>query len=291
MTDEGITTSEPQREPAPPAQDKGQTITYTAPESYEERTVAFLDILGWRELIGKSQTNPEFIQKMGAALTYLKVAHELPRSIEGWLRSRTEAEGKIFDPHEGRLQFAQFSDCILLSGERDLSFMTLFQVWSVIRSLFYNLGFLVRGAVTYGPAYHRGSVAFGPALTAAYDLERKSAIYPRVILDPAITQGFPDHLTPDSSPFASMLRRDRDGLWFFDYLRPLLSMDVGPELEQQWLDEFIRPNLLYSKQLIEEGASGNVDDSRKKDKYSWLAGYFNAVNVEYPSAKVSSTAV
>ncbi|HEY2912093.1 MAG TPA: hypothetical protein VGK21_01925 [Candidatus Angelobacter sp.] len=270
------------------------TVTYQMPTAYELRAVGFLDVLGWREMIEDSQKNIDLIPKMGSALTLIKLTGELPKSIEDWLRSRAESEGKTFDPHEGRIQFAQFSDSLLISGEKDLFYSVLFQISSLIKSLFYNLGFLVRGAVTLGPMYHKGSVAFGPALTHGYDLERKSAIFPRVILDPILTTGLPvesDRLTPEPSPILSMLRRDEDGFWFFDYLQPLIVRNIGLEVEQPWLNQFVIPNLLYSKRFIEDGLSKFAESEKIVHKYCWLAKYFNLVNWEYPQAKVSDLLV
>ncbi len=51
----------------------------------------------------------------------------------------------------------------------------------MIMRLIYR-GILCRGAITYGKLIHTDEVLFGPALTEAYILETKVALYPRVIL-------------------------------------------------------------------------------------------------------------
>ncbi len=291
MDDPKLEQGNPQGLPDPGT---SRTVTYQMPTAYEPRAVGFLDILGWREMIEHSQEKIDLIPKMGSALTLLQLTGQLPRSVEDWLRSRAEAEGKTFDPHEGRIQFAQFSDSLLISGEKDLFYSVLFQISSLIKSLFYNLGFLVRGAVTFGPMYHKGSIAFGPALTHAYDLERKSAVFPRVILDPVLTAGLPiesDRVAPETPPILSMVRRDEDGFWFFDYLQPLIVRNIGLEVEQPWLDQFVIPNLLYSKGFIEGGLSKFAGSEKTFHKYCWLKKYFNCVNREYPQANVSDLLV
>jgi hypothetical protein len=67
---------------------------------------------------------------------------------------------------------------LLLFG---LGYMQVIASWS---------GLLIRGAVTIGDIVHDDSIVFGPALNRAYELESQQAIYPRIILDPDIGDGF-----------------------------------------------------------------------------------------------------
>jgi hypothetical protein len=62
-----------------------------------------------------------------------------------------------------------------------LGYMQVIASWS---------GLLIRGAVTIGDIVHDDSIVFGPALNRAYELESQQAIYPRIILDPDIGDGF-----------------------------------------------------------------------------------------------------
>lgn len=68
---------------------------------------------------------------------------------------------------------------------------------SMLSRLLMKRGIFIRGGITDGPMFHSGSMAFGPALTAAYDLENRSAVTPRIVT-PSRSTGEP-HLmfTPD----------------------------------------------------------------------------------------------
>src|SRR5580658_7830841 len=57
---------------------------------------------------------------------------------------------------------------------------------SIIAGQALRLGFLIRGAATIGKLYHSQGVVFGEALIEAVQLEKRTAVYPRVILSAAV---------------------------------------------------------------------------------------------------------
>ncbi|HEY2389583.1 MAG TPA: hypothetical protein VGK22_00295 [Candidatus Angelobacter sp.] len=175
--------------PTEPLSDQSQSTTFQAPTAYEERFVAFLDILGWRRLIEESEKDSTAIARMGGALGFLKMLFEIPAWLETQARKMLEAKGETYSPHPDALEFSQFSDSIVISSPVTTggAISILFELDRILTSLFYQSHFLIRGAVTRGPMYHKNPVAFGPALTKAYDLQFK-AVYPRVIIDHSIMQ-------------------------------------------------------------------------------------------------------
>ncbi len=288
MESKGQQTDQPRRVTGTPQTPGTQTVyQIPVPTEYEERAVAFLDIMGWRNLAESSASDPALRAKMGAMLAYLKAMHELPPSIQDWRRQKAEEAGRAFDPDDGRLQFAQFSDSIVISGDAQMFIPLVFNIWGINRALFYNSSLLVRGAVTAGLMYHKGSIAFGPAITAAYDLEQKHAIYPRIIFDPKLS--FPENNAVPGSPLSTWFRKSSDGLWFFDYLNPLMSDTPrlhDAAMQPELLEQFIRPSLNHSSALIQEGLIKYSGLPRIWEKYRWMADYFNIVVGEYPTAKI-----
>lgn len=139
---------------------------------YGERVVAFLDVLGWREAISRSRTNADFAQELGVTLAGLR-SHV--RQAE-WM-----AEHSFRDD----LQISQFSDSIVISvlaeNVWDAQNTILMPLGSIVDQLL-EAGLLVRGGICKGLMIHQGGIAYGPALTAAYDLEQ-AAEFPRVLLD------------------------------------------------------------------------------------------------------------
>ena len=133
-----------------------------------ERYTAFIDILGWSNHAAKAHEDPALAFRMERVI--LKVADELNRMADR--------------------DTSQFSDCIVLSraviaDDQGEQFQFLFDV-AQISKIFLAEGFLVRGGITRGFLHHSNQVCYGQALNRAYELEQKWAIYPRIIIDPAL---------------------------------------------------------------------------------------------------------
>jgi hypothetical protein len=270
--------------------EKGTQITYQipVPGEYEMRVVAFLDIMAWRDLVERSSADAALRARAGGVLAYLKAMHELPASIQEWRRKKTEEAGQVFDPDEGQLQFAQFSDSIIISGDMSQFFSLIFHIWGINRALFYNSSILVRGAITTGLMYHKGSIAFGPAVTAAYELEQKYSIYPRIIFDRELTFA-ETNARSSQSPFSSWFRKAPDGFWFYDYLHPLLNDPPGfhDKADPELLTQFIIPSMNHSRGIIDQGLRTYSETPRIWEKYRWMADYFNLVVDEFPAASIA----
>jgi hypothetical protein len=131
---------------------------------YETRIVAFYDILGWH-VVG-------MLAFVGDA------------SGEGWLKMTT------------------FSDNVVASAEYGKQQATwMLTSLSMTQYLGLMYGCLIRGAITVGSIVHNKHVVFGPALNRAYELEKRDAIFPRIILDPEclsdLSTGWP-HLASEN---------------------------------------------------------------------------------------------
>jgi len=142
--------------------------------SYQERFIAFLDIIGFSDIIQRSKLpDPEIsIKQIVSAL-------DVPGPIE---------EGKLIIGNVGDIsksdhKLTQFSDSIIISTEfSKAGLLNLINHIDKIAFSFLKLGFLCRGGIAQGMLYHENNNAFGPAMLEAYDLEHDKAIYPRVIL-------------------------------------------------------------------------------------------------------------
>ena len=127
---------------------------------YEQRAVVLLDVLGFKDLVWRSE-GPEAGR---AAVTLAAFA----RRIED-------------NKNNNKLRARAFSDSILITAaQRDLG-RALKRAHELYCWLIQNAGVVSRGAATVGSLYETGDVVFGPALIEAYCLER-SALYPRIIL-------------------------------------------------------------------------------------------------------------
>lgn len=134
-------------------------------------------------------------------------------------------------------------------------------------------GVLLRGAVSMGdllvdPAE---SLVFGPALVRSYDLERKQAVYPRIVIDRNLAL---DANKTFQNAFENLIRRADDGTYFLDYLCGLLTVQFDPPVAADVRERIVRDH----RKTIEVALN---DTSVRKDesiiqKYRWLALYHNA---------------
>ena len=140
---------------------------------YEERLVAFVDILGFKELVYDSVKSDAVMDKIYEAMqTILDV-----KKVEGSL-SNLEI-GRTY-----QATVTTFSDSIIISyllGSYGNLFRILLDIIHLQLALAYQ-GILIRGGIAIGKAYHDGEIVFGPAMNEAYELESLCAKYPRIIV-------------------------------------------------------------------------------------------------------------
>ena len=145
--------------------------------NYEEKYVAFLDILGFREMVNKNDT--ELIN------TYLNTVQEGIKS----------AKDTYFNEKKLKIESIIISDSILLAVDKNNDIKEsldnlLYLCISVgmIQSLLSPNGIWLRGGISFGKTYfsQTDNQIIGPAYISAYDIENKIAKYPRVVLDSRI---------------------------------------------------------------------------------------------------------
>jgi len=228
--------------------------------TYSPHLVTYLDILGFRTYI--EQKSAGFISKI----------------IRHW---RHETKPDDEDRHYGE-DYKQFSDlvigtCPVNSSENikyrpGLVFLQLYRVMFAQVRMIEN-GILVRGAVTIGDLVKSYRVIYGPALIRAYELESKSAVFPRIVIDDRLLKELKLNPLLRSHDFKTemeylrpMLQRDDKKILFLDYLGGVLPEDPDGA------PEFLRKH----KELIERGLWDFRHDSKIRAKYEWLQEYHNS---------------
>jgi hypothetical protein len=231
---------------------------------YQERIVAFIDVLGFSALVKASGSDPEAQAKI--------------RELIG--------TNELFDQFMKLLPLATatfFSDCFVVSmGRTDQVLFMVREVGYLCKRLLLQ-GLPCRGAITVGPLHHHDRTVVGPAFVDAYHMERSVAIYPRVILDDAAMEQwrFEFRVDEDGSKgahphLATLVKRDRDGQHFIDIFNPELgsrnfipwtSVVEAPVPEPTDDADF----LVKADQQIRLGIEANAGDPRIRAKYEWLA--------------------
>jgi hypothetical protein len=225
---------------------------------YEERYCAFIDILGFTELIadiGRGRVGFEVVRDV------LHEIHE-PRNFE--------AAG-----------FADFrattiSDAIALSTS--LSVAGLAVLIDTVSSLALGAleaGYFVRGGLCRGFLYHDKDTVFGEALISAYRLESNVARYPRIMVT---KQVYDDALGSNVRPyFLTHLSQAEDGPYFVDVLEDIRSglaiIDTGSAPAE--IVESRLTSMAKMREQIERRLNESADNPNHFEKAQWFARYWN----------------
>lgn len=227
---------------------------------YENRYVVFIDILGFKDIVSKSNNDDKKAEKI---LENLKYIEEIKKENDDIYKLTTI----------GR-KIAVFSDSIVISypllNSGSGQFLSLiFDIIYIFNELL-DKGVYIRGGMTYGKLYHEGNVCFGPAMVEAYSLEQE-AIYPRIIIDEiAIKEGL-NYPGLDGGKIKwndiKELFVIEDGICYIDFLFNALE-------EFEYFNEYIK-YLEKVRENLNFHLKNNNYSSKVLRKYSWFRGYYN----------------
>lgn len=266
--------------PLPPPDSNFENDTPKGLSGYDERYIAFVDILGFKDFVLRNHDEVS-VSAIVAALDVQPVARPVVlREVEG---------GEI----DVDLRIHTFSDFIVAStlpthvGLAMLSFV----MWELSTRWLSNR-FLCRGGITKGKVVHRvesdggAPMVFGPAFIQAYQLESTMAEMPRIVFSKEVRQDW--HRFNAKGSFGRkiplLVHQCEDGPHCIDtfcHLRKggfdIVSSEVPVEATQ-----------------MAEALSHHLDDSAESPavhkKTRWLADRFNAAvtDTQYAHLKVRS---
>lgn len=236
--------------------------------NYEERFVAFIDILGFKDIIKVVESN------LNADNSQLKTV----KSILNFMLEETEEshysadlpvyelrDDKMYERELGNPRLTYISDCMIISTDGNLDgFKALSRKLHKISADLAVDGVFCRGAITKGKVFHHGQILFGSAYVKAYQLEQ-TAIYPRIIVDPDIIDVF-DYSkvkVPLSPAFYS--KDESDGLFYLNF--------TTWQLYPPYCFDFIT-FLLRTREHIVNSLNKTTDEKILK-KLDWLQQEFN----------------
>lgn len=210
---------------------------------YEDRLVAFIDLLGFSEIVESLDAADAGIARIASLLDELQAESLM-------VRLRQERDRQV----------VMFSDTIVVSERIPDAPADVAIFCNDIGRLWLRLAdrrVLGRGAITLGRLIHRGHVIYGQALIDAYRLETALASYPRIVLSRRFLKEY------GACPFVSeYVRLDADGvehLHVFSSSRAIALAWFRTSVYRSWIE----------KQLWRELPL------RVHQKYAWLASYFN----------------
>lgn len=176
---------------------------------YQNNIVAFLDVLGFSNLVFSSNTKSieEYFEYIQADFKNQSVKHDF--------------------------KYLLISDSIVISCDNtELNFRSLVKILSRIQSKLLSKQILIRGGISYGDLYinKTKNIVVGPALINAYNLEKR-AVYPRIIIDRKFINYFEEGTEYFINKFSNWLIPDTinstsDGFLFINYFRFLVTYNT-----------------------------------------------------------------
>lgn len=207
---------------------------------YENRVVAFVDILGFKEAV----INESKAEKILCALTAIKDHVDSHIASDYYTRFTGVLDTEI----------TAFSDSVVISGQESQALVVYLDALRFSEMLISS-GFLCRGAISFGKLYHRGGLLFGQAFIDAFHAETKRSIFPRIIVDTEVERLI---IESENVPgeFMHLLKRDFDGELYID-LGILNHLSNKSNYLESALNDIIDMN-------------SECHDKAVKQKYEWL---------------------
>lgn len=241
---------------------------------YEIRLFAFIDILGWKDLIKRSVNDQNILRDVN-------FGHKELSRLTGNLREQKSYFTQRGQPQYGpAVESTQFSDTVVVSCpvSRQAYYGFLLHIYATCSKLL-EAGFYTRGGVTAGFVYHNDNAVFGPALITAYELEQHVAIYPRIVVDDLamaflkeqddIIQSERDFLKQD------LYQVDTDGVSYLNVMTPPIML--WSSLDTQ------RSKLQRCLSLVDSKCEKDFENIRRMMKHRWMQGYLRKLLETLPS--------
>lgn len=146
--------------------------------AYTDSYIAFLDILGFKQMVGMSECQSIF--------DIFSVFKNHMRSIEIWL---DKENGQYVDCTKVRMKVMSDSICFFVDASDLKNLLALIAVCQNLQCVLLDRAEpkLLRGAIVRGNIFQRDDIIFGPGLIKAYQKEENET-YPRVVLDSSVLQ-------------------------------------------------------------------------------------------------------
>jgi hypothetical protein len=247
--------------------------------------IAFVDILGFKELVRDAKDNGKS----------QKVFAELHETLSALIDANEDYHKEIYEmPFIGgkkdKYKIRIFTDCILIGCpirkiERSNNFIEGVKEFYDLLSILYlfqaqmvNHGYFIRGAISVDELYMDDVIIYGNGVTEAYEGETKHAKYPRIILTNSaktmfmeIAKSFEEKSLENY--LCKFFYKDSDGRLFLNYLESIKIGDSDSEF--LW-------DLEEHKKMVESKIIEYRDKPHYLEKYIWTANYHNCFCEKVP---------
>lgn len=248
--------------------------------TYERRLIAFIDILGFKDIVKQSKTDPSKIELIYSVLDYLKDWENKEKWDLKFLEIEEDAQKRGVSNFDlrGKTNATSFSDSIVVSVQvdKDVNEMTssLIVNLAYIGTVLLEKGILFRGGLTIGDIIHvENGIVFGQGLIDAFMLETKSAKYPRIVLSDKLLKelNYPLETKRHRYPYHQYLNRFDDGCVGFHQLIYYRVIESWTEMSPELLTESLRK----VRKVIINGLDSSFENAEVFEKYKWLKDQYN----------------
>jgi hypothetical protein len=233
-----------------------------ADDAYPVRYVAFLDIIGFRELINRLNADP----------TQLEFTRSLMHNIHQPNHTSWDA---FFTGSD--LKAESISDAVALSSSPTRQgLIHMFAAIELLSIKLLRAGIFLRGAVVKDRLFHDDEMVFGEGLVRAYHYESTVARYPRIMVPRELRADIKGYIDEGFKEFfGGQVRQSTDGPQYWHVLRRFDEIKTRP------LDHPQRParlaTLIEIRDKIQSRLDEAVDNPKHFEKVHWFASYWNEV--------------
>lgn len=276
-----------QEDQGPPSNEADRVLEDSPRVGYQDKFVAFVDLLGFRQIVMRSSKHHEVSDETNFKKETVEGIHSALAGIPHYDYAeyfRPKYLGERWDIPRLSLGVAGFSDTLVFwSDETPEAFgLLIYAVFRTVRE-FTLRGFYCRGGIKLGEllidasGFDEGArttpVLFGPAFVGAYDLEHRNANEARIILCNASTRRLLQYKSDATSPtlvrfFNEFLFQAKDGPW---------QIDVFSDFHHPTLDE--KDSLLSQATMISAKLRSVLDEyTESPTVFRKLTSVANALN-------------
>ena len=226
-------------------------------EKYEILLIAFLDVLGIKNLI---------LYKYGKNNEYIVIDKiEKMRRIVEDVTNTMNLKYKI--------DYLNISDSFVFTCEPKILSELMIMLAKVQFFILLECNQLLRGAVTIGEAIMNDRGIIGPAYIRAYLIQEKYSIYPRIIIDNCVKKEI-----LKSKVLKDSISIDTDKECYLNYIK--IFMNNAQRKDSDIIEMFMSEGLFkYVKEKYDEFNTDNEEDHNIKQKYGWTIEYFKRMGV------------
>ena len=247
---------------------------------YDTRIVAFIDILGFKQLVMESETDNSKFKILDQTLTHLKKMENNDKWGLKLIEIEEDAQRHGIEDFDIRksVRVTCFSDSIVVSvqiNKNNINHIVsaLIANLSYIGSELMSNGILIRGGISVGNLNHtKDGKIIGKAMIEAYELESKCANYPRIILSDKLLKmmNYPYLTKKERFPHNQYIKRFDDGCVGF---HQMIYYEVIQSSENLPVNRFY-DSLKRSKETIINGLDSTFQNPKIYDKYKWLKNQY-----------------